>query len=574
MTKRFVPEAQRRRMRLSLSSPCVALCSSAVILFGCNTNAPSPDRVVVSEQGDANGPAQAEPTTAANDAAQPVAPPVAPPVAQPVAPPATRRTAVQLAIWDRLACARMDDGGVRCWGQLESKSDIDQGTNRRDAATPVQIPGVDDAIDIGINRQGVWVLAADGRVRVGRFDPYAATVWSPSTIEIGEPASKLVVTDNALVMTEAGGLVVISPNLRLFPLALGEQKAVDIKRVGTEGVGADASRSILLANGSVTQWPLNPNFTGVTALFDGNCARDGDGVFCWHDDRGKLVTQRHPGLQAAMRGDITRCELTDASELRCRPTRGYTPFQKQGVETVEIPKVASVALGDFRHPFYCAITADDQRVLCWGDNCSGQLGDGTLRDHHEPAEVIGLDDLVLPPVVDGRSDMSELGPEEQGYVEDMWSGLPRACKHDDEIPLGDGMPPLRVVRAYSGSPGFDELELTFADFHVARSAPHRATRGNQRIVVIKIRNDPFAAEKQPKIERGTYKSSDPGRQVFANLKEGAGWHRVSDPAGVVIDKITDEWICGEIQDWVGADKLDTVEPVNLRFAARRPVVDD
>src|SRR6185369_6500512 len=33
-------------------------------------------------------------------------------------------------------------------------------------------------------------------------------------------------------------------------------------------------------------------------------------------------------------------------------------------------------------------------VLCWGRNTTGQLGDGTTRDHAAPAPVVGLTDAI------------------------------------------------------------------------------------------------------------------------------------------------------------------------------------
>ena len=41
----------------------------------------------------------------------------------------------------------------------------------------------------------------------------------------------------------------------------------------------------------------------------------------------------------------------------------------------------------------CAIRSDG-RVLCWGNNTKGQLGDGTLTDSHTPVLVSGLRDVV------------------------------------------------------------------------------------------------------------------------------------------------------------------------------------
>jgi alpha-tubulin suppressor-like RCC1 family protein len=35
------------------------------------------------------------------------------------------------------------------------------------------------------------------------------------------------------------------------------------------------------------------------------------------------------------------------------------------------------------------------RIMCWGNNQFGYLGDGTIKDREQPTSVIGLDDVVI-----------------------------------------------------------------------------------------------------------------------------------------------------------------------------------
>lgn len=53
-------------------------------------------------------------------------------------------------------------------------------------------------------------------------------------------------------------------------------------------------------------------------------------------------------------------------------------------------QVTQIAVGDTH---MCALRVGGT-VVCWGTNASGQLGDGTTREHYRPAPVKGLTDVV------------------------------------------------------------------------------------------------------------------------------------------------------------------------------------
>jgi serine/threonine-protein kinase len=103
----------------------------------------------------------------------------------------------------------------------------------------------------------------------------------------------------------------------------------------------------------------------IAAAFNHTCAVEAGGrVLCWGGNRNGQVG---PGGEARV------------------PTP--TPIAGLGGAAV-------VALGGHfgGADFSCALQRDG-RVLCWGDNGDGQLGDGTSRSRASPAPVLGLGDV-------------------------------------------------------------------------------------------------------------------------------------------------------------------------------------
>jgi alpha-tubulin suppressor-like RCC1 family protein len=123
----------------------------------------------------------------------------------------------------------------------------------------------------------------------------------------------------------------------------------------------------------------------VTRIFAGGsntCAQAGPGaLLCWGANEsgqlrdGKVVARPTPAPVPGTES-LTRVAIGN---------RG-----RAGSRTPDLTKNAS---------YICGLTRDG-RVLCWGDNDTGQLGDGTRIDRAVPTPVLGIDDAIMIDVGD------------------------------------------------------------------------------------------------------------------------------------------------------------------------------
>ena len=153
---------------------------------------------------------------------------------------------------------------------------------------------------------------------------------------------------------------------------------------------------------------LSSGVRSISAGWDHTCAvTTAGGVLCWgQNDHGELgdgtrtdrvrpigVVGLSSGVAAVSAGFDQTCALLDDGAVRCWGQNatgevgdGTTMLRTHPVDVLGLAGgVASISAG---YDHTCAVTVQGG-ALCWGNNASGELGDGTAVDRSRPIAVYG-----------------------------------------------------------------------------------------------------------------------------------------------------------------------------------------
>jgi alpha-tubulin suppressor-like RCC1 family protein len=244
-----------------------------------------------------------------------------------------------LSMSDRTVYTLRPDGTVKCWGQDLTGTDGDD-ADTGFSASAVQVHGVAGATAASV---GCAILTGGALQCWGL--PYrfargmAAGILGPTPVT-GFSSGTLAVS--------AGDQMVCAVQ------ASGGVECWGSNQYGALGSGSAAASS----TAPVPVTGLSSGVTSVSVASSTACAlTTGGSVQCWgHNANGEL-------------GNASK---TDSS----------VPVQVTGLTS----GVIAVSTG---HDSACAVTAAGA-VVCWGDNASGQLGNGTNADSSIPVPVSGL----------------------------------------------------------------------------------------------------------------------------------------------------------------------------------------
>lgn len=258
--------------------------------------------------------------------------------------------AVSLAAGEWHTCALISTGIVRCWGSnTAGELGHEFSEPRSTVGTPVEVDGIDDAVQVAAGGVLSCARRAGGRVSCWG-GPLESTSPSPVPVQ----------------------------NERDEPLAGATHVDVGGNRVGY--VHACAA----LDSGNVACWGDSPTveLIGVDVDSEGSSST-----------RAALV----PGLSNVVDvavGNAHICALEEEGQVYClgRNPQGILAVDSDA-DPVDTPRpvvdaddiIDIEAAGDHT----CARRRTGQ-VVCWGGNDVGQLGDGTIVLRQEPRDVVGL----------------------------------------------------------------------------------------------------------------------------------------------------------------------------------------
>jgi alpha-tubulin suppressor-like RCC1 family protein len=352
--------------------------------------------------------------------------------------------AAEIVMGYAFLCVRTAAGIVECWGYNEQGQLGDGTTTNR--YTPAPVSGISDATAIAAGRYSACALTEAHGVKCWGFN-LAGQLGNGLTMDSSTPVDVLLLGDDA-VSIDAGlyhvcaatstGKVKCWGDNDYGQLGHGrtslQATPVTISQPITDAVSLSAGLShtcALTGSADVRCWGGNwlgqlgdgttsdryvpvpvVGLSDVANIAPGwyhTCAatRSG-GALCWgYNAAGQLgdgttqtrltpegVSGLSTGVAAVATGFYHSCAVMRSGGVKCW---GYNNYGELGdgtgidshvpVDVVGVSGASAVATGSFSH-HVCALTGG--HVKCWGENDSGQLGDGTWTRRLTPVQVPGL----------------------------------------------------------------------------------------------------------------------------------------------------------------------------------------
>jgi alpha-tubulin suppressor-like RCC1 family protein len=292
-------------------------------------------------------------------------------------------------------CALTDSGGVLCWG-YNILGQLGDGTTEN-SLVPVDVKGLGS---------GVTAISAGGFDACALTDAGAVKCWGDNNVgQLGDGTRR----ESSVPVDVKGlgsGVKAISAG-RAHTCALTDSGAVKCWGANFAGQLGDGTKTI--SSVPVDVKGLGGGVKAITAGGNHTCAVTGSGaVKCWgFNDDGQLgdgtrrwssvpveVKGLGSGVAGVRAGFAHTCARTDSGAVKCwgdnssgelgdgTTTNSSVPVEVKGLGS----GVRAITAGEGDT---CALT-DAGAVKCWGANSSGQLGDGTRTNSSVPVEVKGL----------------------------------------------------------------------------------------------------------------------------------------------------------------------------------------
>ena len=349
-------------------------------------------------------------------------------------------------------CALIADGGIKCWGRNRS-GQLGDGTTT-DHSVPVDVIGLTSDINaVTVGKDYTCALTVDGGVKCWGYNGYGQ-LGDGTQITRQQPVDVIGLTsgvdtiatggDHTCAVTDSGGAKCWGFNTygQLGDnTTTNRNEPVDVtwltSGVSDITVGWDHTCALTI-DGGIKCWgnnrdgqlgdgtsfnnritPVNvvglvSGVSHVTAGFSHTCALTaGGGVKCWGwNFAGQLgngtnyphnmpvdVTGLTSGVKTVAAGGLHTCVVIDSDGVKCWGDNtsgqigdGVTIRRSIPMDVLDLGSDVNTA--DTGRHFTCVLKASDG-VKCWGMNWYGQLGDGTTNDRNTPVNVIGLSPDVV-----------------------------------------------------------------------------------------------------------------------------------------------------------------------------------
>jgi alpha-tubulin suppressor-like RCC1 family protein len=318
---------------------------------------------------------------------------------KPAAPVSGFASAVAIAAGRVHTCALLANGSVRCWGGNADGGVGDGSTT--DRPTPVAVGGIDGAVALGAGDKSMCAILAEGSGfcwgdNAGGQLGNGTTSDSPTPTTAAFPSGSVTGRDVA-----AGGGHTCALRANATASCWGGNGS------GQLGDGTTSGRLVPAAVGGLA------NAVALATGEEHSCGLDSAGIAsCWGENEdgqvgdGTSTDRRTPTpvgllteLIAIAAGGAHTCAVLAANATPVCWGRNDDGQVGDGTRTRRRTPVVSTGQTDVvaiaaGAAHTCVVRGAEGRVLCWGDNSRGQLGDGTTTDRLLPAAVANLVNAV------------------------------------------------------------------------------------------------------------------------------------------------------------------------------------
>ena len=307
-----------------------------------------------------------------------------------------------IALGNDHSCALLRNGKVMCWGYNNMGKLGDGTTSAR--IFPVEVLGMSNAKSIAVGASHSCALLTDGKVMCWGSNYYSTlgTKWLIKT----DKGDKHFHWSTSPV--EVSGLTNVKS------IALGGSHSCALMTDGKVMCWGNNGNGQLGNRGSYSETPLEvsglTNAKSIALGASHSCALLTDGkVMCWgnpssfdYDSEDPIRTPRKvtgiSNVQSLSLGFAHSCALLTDGRVMCwgdggrrggsgtlgvigSSNRPSTPLEVTGIATA-----TGIAVGAYHS---CALLTDG-KVMCWGQNNYGQIGDKTTDNKILRVEVLGL----------------------------------------------------------------------------------------------------------------------------------------------------------------------------------------